>query len=48
MNDVILFLFVFIIGYLCFLGIILSARRLFFPFFTKDEMARNKRLALSK
>jgi hypothetical protein len=48
MSDVILFLFVFIIGYICFIGIVILARRLFFPFFTKDQLARNRRLALSK
>lgn len=48
MNDVILFLFVFIIGYICFIGILILARRLFFPFFTKGELARNQRLMLSK
>lgn len=42
MKDVILFLNVFIIGYICFLGIVFVLVKLFFPFFTKEEHERRK------
>lgn len=48
MQDVILFLIVFIIGYICFVVIVLVLGKLFFPFFTKEELAEKGRLALSK
>ncbi len=37
MKDVILFLIVFIIGYICFVSIVFFMSKLFFPFFTKEE-----------
>ena len=48
MSDVIFFLFVFIIGYICFIGIVLVLGKLFFPFYTKEELAKKRHLALTK
>ncbi len=48
MENVILFLFVFIIGYICFIGMAVVLGKLFFPFYTKEELAKKRHLALSK
>lgn len=47
MSDVILFLTVFIIGYICFIAIVLLFGKMFFPFYTMEEHAkRNIRMSL--
>ncbi len=49
MNDIILFVTVFIIGYLCFIGIVVGLFKLFFPFLTKEELEqRNNLLSFNK
>jgi ABC-type transporter Mla subunit MlaD len=48
MENVILFLIVFIMGYICFVVIVLVLGKLFFPFFTNEELAEKRRLALLK
>jgi hypothetical protein len=48
MKDVIIFSIVFVIGYLCFMSIVLVLRRIFFPFIIKEEMTKRGHLALSK
>jgi hypothetical protein len=45
MNDFVLFLIAFVLGYLAFMGIIIFIGKIIFPFFTKEE--QNKRNALS-
>jgi hypothetical protein len=42
------FFIVFTIGYICSMSVALLLVKLFFPFFTKEELARKRRLALSK
>jgi hypothetical protein len=48
MNDVILFLIVFIIGYICFMSIVLLIGKLFFPFFTKEEHEKRNNVMILK
>ncbi len=48
MIDVILFLFVFIIGYLCFMSIVLFMIKMFFPFFTKEELEKRNSVIMLK
>jgi hypothetical protein len=38
MNDIILFLSVFVFGYICFITIVFFMVKLFFPFFTEAEL----------
>jgi hypothetical protein len=44
MKDIILFATVFIISYLCFIGIIVGLFKLFFPFLTKEELEQHNNL----
>jgi hypothetical protein len=44
MKDLILFATTFIIGYLCFIGIVAILFKLFFPFYTKEELEQQKEL----
>jgi CheY-like chemotaxis protein len=44
MKDVLLFVTVFLIGYLCFIGIVFGLLKLFFPFFTKEEIEQRSDL----
>ena len=48
MQDLILFLIVYIIGYICFVVMVLVLGKPFFSLFTKGELAENGCLALSK
>lgn len=38
MNDIILFLSVFVFGYICFMIVVVLMVKLFFPFFTEEEL----------
>ena len=44
MKDAILFLYVFIIGYICFMVVVVGFGRIFFPFLSKDELERRKKM----
>jgi hypothetical protein len=49
MKDTILFATVFIISYLCFVGIMVGLFKLFFTFLTEEELEkRNELLGLNK
>jgi hypothetical protein len=42
MRDIIAFLTTLILGYICFIGLIFFLGKLFFPFFTGDELRRKE------
>jgi len=44
MKDIFLFASVFIIGYICFVGVIVGLFKLFFPFFTKEDFFTKEEL----
>jgi hypothetical protein len=44
MKDFILFATTFIIGYLCFIGLVAVLFKLFFPFYTKEELEQQNKL----
>lgn len=44
MSNVIYFLIISTIGYICFIGIVFFLGKLFFPFFTKEELEKRKNL----
>ncbi len=49
MRDVIFLAIVFLISYICFIGILFGLFKLFFPFFTKEELEqRNNLLSFNK
>jgi hypothetical protein len=47
MNDVVLFLIVYIIGYLVVLSVVIGLIKFYFPFFSEDEL-KMKNLPLSE
>jgi hypothetical protein len=48
MKDIFLFVSIFIIGYICFIGVIVGLFKLFFPFLTKEELEQRNYLASLK
>ena len=46
MNEVILFMIVSFIGYICSMSMVLVLRKIFFPFFTKEELTKRGQIAL--
>jgi len=48
MNDIIVFSAVLMVGYLCFMGIVVFLGKVFFPFLTKEELEKRNNLSSLK
>lgn len=44
MNHIILFVTIFLVGYSGFMFTVFVFQKLFFPFFTKEELEKRKRV----